>query len=72
MNTKSNQVIERINSAVNAGIKIKFISEQSGITYFRIASVVNTKSYRTRTTFTDSEADKVNEVLDGIIKKIIK
>lgn len=63
---KSDIVIARIKAAAKNGIKIRTIAEHSGITYFRIASVVNTKSYRQCTTFTDSEAADINRILDTI------
>ena len=62
----SDKVIARIRSASNVGIKLKVVAAESGITYFRIASTVNTKSYRCCTTFTNDEAARINEVLDTI------
>jgi uncharacterized protein YqfB (UPF0267 family) len=64
--TNNEKVIKRINSAVSAGVKIKTIAENSEITFFRLASVVNTKSYRTRSRFTDLEVTRINETLDQI------
>lgn len=61
----SDRVIDRIKTAVNEGIKIAVIAEKTGVTYYRMASVVNTKAYRQSTTFTDSEADTINSVLDA-------
>ena len=66
MKTQSDLVIDRVKKAVEAGVKIKTIAEKSGITYFRIASVVNTKSYRQSTKFTDDEANVINTELDAI------
>ena len=62
----SELVIKRITSASEVGVKTRFIAEKSDITYFRIASVINTKSYRYKTTFTNDEAARINEVLDTI------
>lgn len=64
--TNSDKVIERIKSAVSAGVKIAVIAEKSGITYFRMASVVNTKSYRQCTKFTGVEVVIINNELDKI------
>lgn len=65
--TNSNEsVIERIKSAVSAGVKIQSISNHSSISHFRIASVVNPKSYRNSTTFTDAEAADINRAIDLI------
>ena len=58
--------VERINSAVSAGVKIKTISNESDITYFRIASVVNVSSYRYKTSFTMDEIRRIHQVLDSI------
>lgn len=63
----SDLVIARINKAVEAGVKIKAISNAAkGVSYFRVSSVVNTTSYRSSATFTDSEARELNGVLDDI------
>lgn len=64
--TNNEKVIKRIQSAVKAGVKIQFIADFSAISYFRIASVVNPKSYRSSTTFTDAEAIDINRALDLI------
>ena len=64
--TNSDKVIERIKSAVSAGVKIAVVAEKSGITYYRMASTVNTEAYRQATTFTDSEVKTINAVLDSI------
>lgn len=66
----SDQVIERIKSAVNAGLKIAVIAEKTGITYFRMASTVNTDAYRQCTKFTDSEVKTINTALDSIKEAI--
>ena len=63
----SEKVIKRINLAVSAGVKIAVIAEQSGITYYRMASTVNTKAYRQSTTFDESEVNSINDALDSII-----
>lgn len=64
--TNSDKVINRIKSAVKAGVKTKSIATKSGVSYFRVSSVVNTESYRQCTKFTDEEATSINTVLDGI------
>lgn len=58
--------IDRIKSAVSAGIKIKTIANESEITYFRIASVVNVESYRYKTSFTLPEIKRIHRTLDSI------
>ena len=68
--TLSEEVSNRIKSSVNAGVKASKIAAKSGITYFRIASVVNTKSYRYSTTFTESECKSINKALNDIINAI--
>ena len=68
--TSNQLLIERIKKAVSAGVKIKTLAERSGITFFRMASVVNAKSYRTCTTFTDEEVVRVNHAID-LIKKAL-
>tara|TARA_R110000850_G_scaffold275050_1_gene413537 strand:- start:660 stop:893 length:234 start_codon:yes stop_codon:yes gene_type:complete len=59
-------IVERIKSAVSAGVKIKKISNSSSITYFRIASVVNVESYRYKTSFTMEEISRIHKALDFI------
>ena len=58
--------VERINSAANAGVKIKTISKESGITYFRIASVINVGAYRYKTSFNMAEIKEIHRALDSI------
>lgn len=63
----SDLVIERIKSAVDAGLKIKVISDGvEDLSYFRVASVINPESYRKQTRFTDREVREINRVLDNI------
>lgn len=63
----SDSVIVRIRKAIKAGVKIKAISDSvEGMSYFRMASVINTKAYRQSTTFTVEEANTINGVLDAI------
>lgn len=59
-------VIERINSAVAAGVKIKSIAAESGVSYFRIASVINVKAYRYKTSFNKDEILRIHKSLDFI------
>ena len=64
---KSNTAtVQRINSAAKAGVKIKTISNESGITYFRIASVVNVGAYRYKTSFNMEEIKAIHRALDSI------
>jgi len=63
-------VIERIKSAVGAGVKIAVIAEKTGITYFRMASTVNSSAYRQCTKFTDSEVKIIHKALDSIKEAI--
>ena len=65
--SNSDEVIKRIKSSVNAGVKARAISAKSGITYYRIASVINTESYRYSTTFTDSEVKTINKAINDIM-----
>lgn len=58
--------IDRIKNAVSAGIKIKTIADSSGITYFRIASVVNTSAYRYSTSFSLAEMKRIHKAFDAI------
>lgn len=60
------KTIERIKSAVGAGMKIRTIAENTSITYYRMASVVNPKSYRQSTSFSDDECKQINNALDKI------
>jgi len=64
--TTNDQVINRIKSAVKAGVKMKTIAECSDVTYYRLASVVNTDSYRQATTFKCDEIKRINTALDSI------
>ena len=57
---------QRVKSAVNVGVKIKTISKESGITYFRIASVVNVGAYRYKTSFSMPEMKRIHGALDSI------
>lgn len=60
------EVIERIRSAVGAGVKIQKIADLSGLSYFRTASIVNSESYRSCTTLNESEVKALNKALDSI------
>lgn len=66
----SNKIIARIQHAVNAGITIRSLCNKSGVSFFRMASVVNVDSYRYMTTFTDTECEKLNKILDNIKKSL--
>lgn len=59
-------VIERINSSVSAGVKIRAIADKSLISYFRIASVINVKAYRYKTSFNKDEISQIHKALDVI------
>lgn len=70
-NSKTNprgdeEVIKRLNSAVGAGIKASAIARSSGITLYRLASVINPESYRGSTKFNEEEAKKIESALDQI------
>lgn len=62
----SDKTIERIKLAVASGVKLRAISEASGITYYRIASVVNTDSYRYSSRFNKEECKAIGKALDAI------
>lgn len=61
MNTK-----ERIKEAVKAGVKIRSIADKAELSYYRISSVVNPKSYKSETKFDRFEEARINEALDNI------
>ncbi len=65
--TKNEEVINRIKSSVNAGVKARAISAKSEISYFRINSVINKDAYRYSTTFTDSEIKAINKAINEIM-----
>ena len=68
--TEQETVIKRIQSAVESGVKARKISALSGITYFRISSVINPESYRGSTKFTDREVIDLNKALNKIKNSI--
>ncbi len=57
---------ERIKAASNAGVRLKKVSELSGVSYFRIASIVAPESYRGATVLTEEEQERVTQALDKI------
>lgn len=60
------QVIKRINCAVNAGFKSSILAKRCGISRFRFASAINPDSYRGSTSFSKEEVDHINKTLDII------
>ncbi len=56
----------RVKDAVNAGVKASSISEKSGVSYFRISSVVNPEKYRGESKFNKEETKKIEQALDLI------
>jgi hypothetical protein len=57
---------ERIKAASNAGVRLKKVSELSGVSYFRIASIATPESYRGATVLTEEEQERVTQALDKI------
>jgi hypothetical protein len=56
----------RLKSASNAGVRLRKVSELSGISYFRIVSIVTPDSYRGATVLTEEEQERVMAALDKI------
>ena len=63
-------VNKRIKDAVLAGVKAKTIATNSGVSYFRVSSVVNPKKYRGESKFNDEEAKRINDALDKIAQAL--
>lgn len=61
---------ERIKEAVKAGVKIKSIADKAEVSYYRISSVVNPKSYKSETNFDRFEEERINKALDEIKNSI--
>lgn len=59
-------VNDRIKEAAKAGIKMIAIAEKSGVSYYRISSVVNPEKYRGESSFNEQEAQSINNALDEI------
>ena len=59
-------VNNRIKKAVLAGVKAKTIATKSGVSYFRISSVVNPEKYRGASKFDIYEEARINKALDKI------
>lgn len=64
------RTINRVISAVESGVKMKALADKTGISYFRMSSVVNPDSYKGRTTFTDDELKHINDALNDIKKAV--
>ncbi len=60
------QVVKRINCAVNAGFKASVLAKHCGISRFRFASAINPDSYRGSTRFSEEEVEHINKTLDRI------
>ncbi len=56
----------RIKDAVTAGVKAKSIADKSGVSYFRISSVVNPEKYRGESKFNEEETKKIEDALSSI------
>ncbi len=63
-------VNKRIKDAVLAGVKAKAIAAKSGVSYFRISSVVNPEKYRGASEFNELETKRINDALDSIAKAL--
>ena len=63
---KAMNVNDRIKEAARAGIKVTVIAEKSGVSYYRISSVVNPDKYRGESSFNDKETESINNALDEI------
>lgn len=57
---------ERIKAASDAGVRLKKVSDLSGVSYFRIASIAAPDSYRGATVLTEDEQELVTRALDKI------
>ncbi len=57
---------ERIKAASDAGVKLKKVSELSGVSYFRIVSIAAPDSYRGATALSEAEQEQVTQALDKI------
>ena len=63
-------VNERIRKAVKGGIKMKTIADKSGVSYYRVSSVINPAKYKGESSFDKYETKRINEALDLIAKSL--
>ena len=56
----------RVKRAVESGVKIKTIADMTGVSYFRLSSIVSPDKYRGETNLSEIEAAQINKALDDI------
>lgn len=61
-------VNERIKIVTKAGIKAKTIADKAGVSYYRIASVINPESYKGESKFDIYETKRINVAIDSILE----
>lgn len=72
MSTKHDEIVKRVKAATDNGINIKYLSDTTGVSRFRMYLWMTGKEYQQRgkalkaTPFTDDEADRLNAALDNV------